>query len=294
MDRAAVLLLRLFSRTPLGFNLWLGRQLGRLLWLLGGRERQVALANLAFCFPDKDDRWRRRTGKAALMAMAEALLEAPRIWRMSPQEIRARLDNPDQLDEILSVHREGGGLVIAAPHLGSWEYVGAAIATGVPMTNMFRPPKYPRVGEYIRRARQQAGFALAPTDAGGVRQLSRTLARGDCVGILPDQEPDAGSGVFAPFFGRDAYTMMLLPRLVRKRRTPVLFVFAERLPGGRYRLHSRRGGEALYSDDIATACAAMNAEVEALIRLRLDQYNWNYKRFLTQPDGANIYRKDIS
>ncbi len=294
MDALAVMLLRLFSRTPLPFNHWLGRQLGRLVWWLDGRERRVALANLAFCFPGRDPRWRRRTARAALMAMGEALLEAPRVWRMTPAALRARLDNPERLDEILAVYGEGRGLVIAAPHLGSWEYVGALIATGTAMTNMFRPPKYPRVGRYIRQARARAGFALAPTDAGGVRQLSKALARGGCVGILPDQEPASGSGVFAPFFGRQAYTMMLLPRLVRKRRTPVFFVFAERLPGGRYRLHCRRGGAALYDRDVATACAAMNAEVEALIRLRLDSYNWNYKRFLAQPDGADIYHKDIS
>ncbi len=291
MDALAVMLLRLLARTPLRFNLWLGRRLGVLAWWLGGREKQVALANLAFCFPDRDAAWRRRTARAALISMAEALCEAPRLWRMSAQTLRDRLDNPEVLETILDVYREGRGLVIAAPHLGSWEYVAGVVAPGAPMTNMFRPPKYPAVGAYIRAARESMGFSLAPADTSGVRVLARALMRRQCVGILPDQEPEQGNGVFAPFFGREAYTMTLLPRLVRKQRTPVLFVFAERLPGGRYRLHCRAADERLYSDDAATACAALNADVEALVRQRVDQYNWNYKRFLAQPDGTNIYRQ---
>jgi len=293
LDPLVVWLLRLLARLPLRFNLWLGRRVGALFWRLGGREKTVALRNLAFCFPDRDANWHRDQARAALASMAEALFEAPRIWRMSPRELLARLDNPDALEAILQVYREGRGLVIASPHLGSWEYAGSVIATAARMTNMFRPPKYPAVGRYIRMQRENAGFSLAPTDASGVRILSKALAKGECVGILPDQEPDDGNGIYAPFFGRLAYTMFLLPRLVRKRRTPVLFVFAERLPGGRYRLHQRRADNEIYSDDAATACAAMNAAIETLIRSRIDQYNWNYKRFLSQPDAANIYNKDI-
>lgn len=289
LDLMAVSLLWLFARLPLRFNLWLGRQIGGLLWWLGGREKEVALVNLAFCFPDRDVVWRRNMARAALQSMAEALFEAPFIWQLSQDGLMARLDNPEALEEIVQIYRQGRGLVIAAPHLGSWEYVGSLIPTVTRMTNMFRPPKYPAVGRYIRQARARTGCSLAPTDASGVRMLSKALAKGECVGILPDQEPDEGSGIYAPFFGRQAYTMHLLPRLVRKRRIPVVFVFAERLSGGRYRLHHRCAASELYCEDPAVACAAMNAMVAALVGSRIDQYNWNYKRFLSQPDGANIY-----
>ena len=61
---------------------------------------------------------------------------------------------------------------------------------------------------------------------------------GGTVGILPDQKPRAGEGEFAPFFGRDALTMVLLPRLAARTGATVLFAFAERLPeGAGYRIH---------------------------------------------------------
>ncbi len=291
MGSTAVLLLRLFSRLPLSFNHWVGRCLGALVWRFGKRERQVALANLQFCFPDSDREWRQRIARQSIMSMGEAMLEAPRLWHLSSEQLMRRLENPDVLEEILAVYRQGKGLVIASPHLGSWEYAGLLFAAHTAMISLFRPPKHERAGDYIKKARQRTGGVLVPTDGSGIRALSRALIRGDCMGMLPDQEPSRGNGVYADFFGRPAYTMFLLPRLVQKRRPPVFFVFSERLAGGRFRLHSLRAEEALYSADPATACAALNRSVETLIRLRIDQYNWNYKRFLAQPDGSDIYKQ---
>ena len=50
---------------------------------------------------------------------------------------------------------------------------------------------------------------LAPADLSGVRRLVRALKRGEAIGMLPDQVPSSGEGVWAPFFGRHAYTMIV-------------------------------------------------------------------------------------
>ena len=42
------------------------------------------------------------------------------------------------------------------------------------------------------------------------------------VGILPDQQPKAGEGEFAPFFGKPALTMTLLGRLAQRSGAQVL------------------------------------------------------------------------
>src|SRR3546814_2786448 len=68
--------------------------------------------------------------------------------------------------------------------------------------------------------------ALAPeqvrADGAGVRTLYKRLAAGGTVGILPDQKPRAGEGQLAPFFGRQALTMVLLPRLAARTGATVL------------------------------------------------------------------------
>ena len=57
------------------------------------------------------------------------------------------------------------------------------------------------------------GLKLAPATLAGVRQMIRALRKGGTIGLLPDQVPPEGMGVWAPFFGREAYTMTLAARL---------------------------------------------------------------------------------
>ena len=73
----------------------------------------------------------------------------------------------------------------------------------------------------METARARPALATAPATLAGVRQMMRALRRGETVGLLPDQVPPDGMGVWAPFFGQPAYTMTLAARLVaadRRRR----------------------------------------------------------------------------
>ena len=68
--------------------------------------------------------------------------------------------------------------------------------------------------------------------------LYKALQRGEAVGLLPDQAPGVGEGVWAEFFGRPAYTMTLVTRLQKTTGAAVIMAFAERLPrGAGYHLH---------------------------------------------------------
>ena len=124
-----------------------------------------------------------------------------------------------------------------------------------------------------------------PSDAGGVRSLYQTLREGGVVAILPDQEPGAGGGVFAPFFGIEAQTMLLLSRLARKTGAAVFFGYCERLPGGRYRMRFHAAGPDIADSDPRTAATALNRGVEACVRECPAQYAWSYRRFRTRPPG---------
>jgi KDO2-lipid IV(A) lauroyltransferase len=46
--------------------------------------------------------------------------------------------------------------------------------------------------------------------------MIRALRAGQAVGLLPDQVPPEGQGLWAPFFGQPAYTMTLAARLLQQ------------------------------------------------------------------------------
>src|ERR1035438_7091048 len=85
---------------------------------------------------------------------------------------------------------------------------------GVPLTALYRPPKKKIVEPLMLAGRDRSNLRLASTDLKGVRVLMRALKRGEAIGILPDQAPGVGEGEWAQFFGRPAYTMTLVGRLV--------------------------------------------------------------------------------
>lgn len=289
-DRLTLLLLRLLARTPLRFNQQLGMLLGKFFWQFNLREKQNSLVNIKLCFPEKSLEWQKKTAYQAFVQMAATMLESPRIWQLNQQQITALIANPEVVEEILSVYNKGQGLMLAAPHLGNWEVIGQLFGAPTTMTTLYRPPENEKLSDWIKHAREIAGAELVPTNASGVKKLAKSLAQGNCSGILPDQEPETGSGSFIPFFGQPAYTMHLLPRLVRKRKIPVAFIFAERIKNGQYKLHTEWQREEIYDPSVEVACASMNQQIESIIRHCPSQYNWAYKRFKTQPDRTDLYK----
>jgi KDO2-lipid IV(A) lauroyltransferase len=103
--------------------------------------------------------------------------------------------------------------------------------------------------------------------------------------LLPDQAPSVGEGVWAPFFGRPAYTITLAARLARSTGATVLMPVGRRLPAARgYELEFHPLPDPL-PDDPALAARAINAAVEAVVTRDPGQYLWSYNRY-KQPAGA--------
>jgi KDO2-lipid IV(A) lauroyltransferase len=265
---------------PLAWSHWLGALWGR---SRRGRVRYIVERNLALCFPDLDDAARGRLVEASLAEAGRSMLEAFRIWTR-PRSMLARIVRVEGGDELAAARAEGRGVLLLAPHLGAWELLNLYLATTGPGAVLYKPPASPALDAAIVHARGRLGMGQIRADRSAPRTIIRYLAQGKLVGILPDQQPRAGEGVFAPFFGLHALTMTLAPRLAQ--RAPTLIGWAERLPdAGGYILHLQRAPAALADPDPVIATAAMNAAIEATARQAPAQYAWTYKRFSKVPPG---------
>ena len=279
--------LALVGRLPLRVLQRLGAGLGALLRIVRGRTARVAERNLALCFPERSAQARALLHREALAATAQTALECARLWT------RPAADN---VALVRQVHGQAlfdaalaapAGLVVAAPHLGNWELLNQWLASRTPLTIVYRAPRQRWIEGVLRQGRGAPGVTQVRADPGAVRILLRTLQQGGVLGILPDQQPKQGEGVFAPFFGHPALTMTLLPRLAQRTGATVLFAFAERLAAGAgYAVHFLPAPAGLDDPDPQRAAAALNAGVEACARRLPAQYQWTYKRFGRQPDGG--------
>ena len=136
-----------------------------------------------------------------------------------------------------------------------------------------------RLRELVATSRNRPDMTAVPTTLAGVRQMLRALKAGEAVGLLPDQVPPQGLGVWAPFFGKPAYTMTLPARLVQQTGAVLLLIWGERLPASAgYCIHVRPWqGEV--ADAPEAAAAQVNAQMERLVRECPAQYLWGYARY---------------
>ena len=290
MSRSAPVLLRgLFkglALLPLPLLHAAGYLVGSFIALFPNLHRRISLRNLELCFPELSDAQRARLLVKSLRETAKTVMETPLAWHGSRRRLLKFVKSVHG-DELLQQGIEAGkGVIIASPHLGSWEIIGQYLQTRHPLTCMYKPPKSESFEALMYRGRTHLGMDLAPTDAAGVRKLMAALKRGEQIGILPDQDPEeGGAGIFVPFFGIQARTMTLLPKLAAKSGAVVLVAYAERLSWGRgYAVHFKPCDEAIRDRDPERAASAMNRAVEAAVGECPQQYQWSYKRFRHRPN----------
>lgn len=280
-------LLRGLAALPLGWNRRLASAVGWLLTVLPNALRRHSAANIRLCLPELDAPAQRRLLNRSIVETCRTAFEAGPLWLWPEARIRPLMGEALDVEPVDTAVRAGRGVILATPHLGSWEMAGHFCALRWGITNLYRPPRIPELDILIRRGRERLGARMAATDARGIRRLYQALAAGAVIGILPDQDPGDDGGVFAPFFGVPANSMVLLGRLARKTGAAVFFGFCERLPGTQgYRFHFLPAPDGIADPDPAVAAAAMNRGVEACVRRCPEQYQWSYRRFRTRPSGA--------
>lgn len=271
------------SRLPLPLLHGVGIVLGWCAYAGSRRFRTALNANLA-----QAGYTSARLKRQAIGEIGKSFMELPVVW-MRPLRLVAKLVRETTgWEHITRAHEAGRPIVFLTPHMGCFEITAQVYAfrapISKPITVLYRRPRKAALTPLIEE-RQRQKLKLAPADLSGVRALIRALKRGEAAGLLPDQTPRFGEGVWAPFFGKPAFTMTLPGRLVRSSNALLLLAHGERLSWGRgYRLVVQPFQGEL-SENLDEAATQLNAALEQLIRRCPAQYLWSYERYKA-PQGA--------
>jgi len=258
------------------------------LWrTVDARESRVARRNLELAFPELDAAGRQRLHRQILRTTARQALETLKLWTRPPQRNLALLRERHGEALYEAALAAGKGVIVAAPHFGNWELLNQWLASRGPIAIVYRPPESAVGDAFLQQVREVDNVRQVRAEGPAVRQLWKTLKEGGAVGILPDQQPKAGDGEFAPFFGVQALTMTLLSRLAERTGAPVLFAWCERIGDGPgFALHVEPAPAGIADPDPQQAVACLNREVERIARRAPAQYQWTYKRYTLRPPGS--------
>lgn len=281
------LLFRLIALLPLSVLQGIGAAVGWLLSVLPNSRRSTATINVARCFPELSAAERRRLVRQSITHEVTTFIETPMVWLGADARVRALVTQWDGLEVFDAAMKPGKGMLLLTLHQGSFEAGAIPLSAKYPLAGIYKPQKG-AVNDLSVQGRSRYTGILVPAVGGNVgAQVSTLAARGYGIYFMPDQDPPRGRGVFAPFFGHLAHTPTLVHRLTQLRPDlPIVLMWVERLPrAAGFAVHFREPAPAIRDPDPVKSCASLNADFEAIVRSRPEQYWWGYKRFRRRPPG---------
>jgi phosphatidylinositol dimannoside acyltransferase len=268
---------RVLSAMPEPAALAVASLAGDVLFRVRGDQRRMVSNNLRRVIgadgSDTEvlDRWARRSFRA----YARYWVEGARLATTSPAEVEERtfVQGFEHLEAGMAA---GKGVIMALPHIGSWEYGGAFLATqDMPMTSVAERLEPPELFDYFVQQRAAMGLTIVPLDD-PVSAISATLRGGGLVGLLSDRDL-VGNGIEVEFFGEQT-TMPAGPATLALRTGAVLVTGAVYSgPGPDHRaiveppLDTTRSGS--FRKDVSRLTQQIATRLEGLIRRAPEQWH---------------------
>ena len=238
--------------------------------LIAGHLRRVSGGRLAGAELD-------RAVRAAFDSYARYWLESARAAGATPRRLDARAA-ASGLAHVDAGLAAGKGVILALPHLGSWDTAGAWLAsTGYPLTVVAEPAQPRRLFEWFVDMRRRLGIEVVPLGPDAAPAVARTLRSGGMVALVSDRDL-MGNGVEVDFFGEKT-RLPAGPATLAIRTGAALLPCAVYLtPGGGFRAVVRppveivRSGAGLRAD-VRDTTQRLAGELEELIRAAPEQWH---------------------
>lgn len=258
----------------------LGRELGRVAWATQPAVRRVARENLAFALPELAAE-HARIVRDCFLHVGEIFADAISSARFDLPEF-CRRGTVLGLEHLLAAESAGRGIVLVTLHYGAWEALPFYITLGSGPTAMLgRPPDNPHMDRVVRELRERWGNRMF-NKRGSVRELYRIVLDHGRVGLLIDQRVRAEEAIDVPFLGRPALTSALVAWLSLKSGAPIVPVFCELAPAGRYRVEFLPPLVEQGPADAATAFAItrrIHEICEPIVRAAPEKWLWLHERW---------------
>lgn len=283
----------LLAMLPFPLQMWLGRRLGDLAYLIIRQRRHVAAVNLQICFPEYTSEQRQRILRDHFRSVGMGAMETVICWWAPSRKIE-HLTDLEGLSNLEQAIEQGKGMILLSAHFTSLE-LGVRMAQihlqreGVVTTAMYKPPHDPVV-DYVMRRQRESHIGEGSIHKDDVRGLLKALKRRRAVWYAADQKAKNKFSAVLPFFGEPAHTNLATSRLAAMSEATVVPFFTLRRADARgYRLVVLPPLEDFPSDDDHADAERINRLIEDVIREAPEQYFWLHQRF-KGPKISNPYQ----
>jgi phosphatidylinositol dimannoside acyltransferase len=273
---------RLVRALPPAFRHAVAGPGGTAWYWLNARQRRAALDNYAAVLDlDPSDREVARVAQRAFQNYGRMLLDFLLMGSLTKEDLilRTDVDGLEHLDEALA---RGRGVLIALPHMGSWDNTGSyGGARGYPI--MAVTGRFPgSLNDAVIQTRQRYGLAVLEVGRPAVREIIQALSANGLVGLVCDQEE--GPGVEVSFFGRTAVVPSGPAAIALKTGAALMPAYQYMTPSGRHHIHIEAALAEIEGETKESLMQRIVHRFEAFIREHPDQ--WFAFRPMFKPVGT--------
>ncbi len=224
-----------------------------------------------------------RMADRAMASYAQYWVEGARLPATPPSEVVDRFRVVEGRHHLEDARARGRGMILALPHMGSWEWGGAFLAQiDLPMTAVAEVLEPPEMFTWFAQEREAIGIHVIPLNDHAGTALLEHLGNRGVVGLLCDRDLQ-GNGVEVTFFGQRT-TLPAGPATLALRTGATLLVAAcySGPESGHYAVvvppvAAERQGR--LRDDVTRVTQAVAIELEGLIRRAPEQWHVLQARF---------------
>lgn len=268
----------------------LARRVGRaLLVAMPGRRRMVARHLRRVGGEDLEGRALARSVRAVFDSYARYWLEAFRLPRETPESIEAGM-RVEGLEHLEAATSGGSGVVLAAPHLGGWDFGAAWLAhrgfRPLAVAEELHPPE---LFEWFVSWRKRLGIDIVPVGPAAGTAVLEGVKAGQVVTLISDRDI-LGTGVDVEFFGEETSLPGGPATLALRTGAPVLpaAVYFDGAAGHlgvvRPPLEAERQGR--FREDVVRVTQDLARELEALVRRAPEQWHLMQPNWPSDPGYA--------
>ncbi len=279
----------LMERLPERLDIWIGRHVSLVVGRRSTNARAALTSNLsrALAPPGEvpDASLLERFVERGFDGYGRYWAEGAKLPAIKSKTVVKRFVIAEGFEHLEAAREAGKGLVLALPHVGSWEWGGAFLAqVGMPMMAVAEVLEPPELFEWFKQKRASMGISITPLDDHAGTAMLTTLNAGGVVGLLCDRDI-LDNGLPVDFFGQ-RLTLPAGPATLALRTGAMLVAAACYTGPGRDHfavvsppIDTARTGR--LRQDVNRVTELLALELEGLIRRAPEQWHVLQDRFGT-------------
>jgi len=282
--------MRLLVVLPYRLQLFIGKIIGHLFYLIAHYRREVAQTNIALCFPELSPEQQKRLVREHFHSVGMSIPETALCWWGSDRQLQ-KLLHIEGLEHLQTELEKGHGTILLSAHYTTLEISGGLLSLLQTMAVTYQDLRNPLFNQVMIASRKRKFEpAISRHD---IRSMIKALKNNKVVWFATDQDSGIKNSLFVPFFGQLAATQTASSRIAKITKSPVLPFISRRLDNAQgYQVTILPALEDFPGDDIEQDIIRVNQLIETQVRKAPEQYLWIHRRFKTRPEGMpKLYRK---